>query len=103
MRKARILQTMAVIGIVSAGQLGEPALPRDYPYYPAFISTISAPAGHTELVVFPLHGKALRIPIRSAAGVFFGPNGKALYGACTPYPAIGDAPLQIATCKVDLK
>src|ERR1039457_2552782 len=103
MRRARILHTMAVLGIASAGQLKEPALPREYPYCPAFISTISDPPGHTELVVFPSHGKAFRIPIRSAAGVFFSPNGKALYGACTPIPAIGDAPIKIAPCKIDLK
>jgi WD40 repeat protein len=102
-RRARILQTTAVLGLVSAGQLKASALPREYPYRPAFISTISAPPGHTELVVFPLDGKAFKIPIRSVASVFFGPTGRALYGACTPYPAIGDARLKMATCKIDLK
>src|SRR5437016_4117533 len=103
MRRTRILQTTAILGLASAGQLKESALPRDYPYCPALISTISASPGHTELVVFPSYGKAFRIPIRSVAGVFFSPNGKALYGACTPYPAIGNTRLEIATCKIDLK
>ena len=53
--------------------------------------------------MFAQHGKAFKIPIRSAGGVSFGPTGKTLYGACTPYASIGDAPLKIAVCKIDLK
>ena len=75
-------------------------MPRDYPYSPAFISTISAPEGHTELVVFPLRGKAFKIPIHSASGNFtYSPDGKSLYGQCNPFE---DA-TKIALCKVDLQ
>jgi len=78
-------------------------MPADYPYRPALISTTNDP-GHRELVVFPIRGKSFEIPIRFAAASIFSPDGRALYGACTPYRAqekAGD-PIKIAVCKVDL-
>lgn len=104
MKKAQLLWVTAVLGlaVVAHGQK-ERGIPTDYPYSPAFISTISAPPGHTELVVFPLSGKAFKIPVRSASSVVFSPDGKALYGACTPYPTEADEPIKIASCKIDLK
>jgi WD40 repeat protein len=99
----------AVIGIVALGtvaaalaQIKDPGLPRNYAFRPAFISTISAPAGHTELIVFPLSEKAFKIPIRSAKPVAFSPDGKALFGQCTPDPARPDDPIQIGLCRIDL-
>jgi WD40 repeat protein len=44
------------------------------------------------------------IPVRTASGPFtYSPDGKALYGQCTPYPAEANKPLAIALCKIDLK
>jgi hypothetical protein len=106
--KKRLLLTNAVLGIAAAthGQQKEPVLPNGYPYSAAFISTISAGPGHTELVVFPLRGSAFKIPIRSASGGFrYSPDGRSLYGACTPYPdpVRADEPIKVALCKIDLK
>jgi hypothetical protein len=68
MRRRHGVMGIVVLGMVAAmyAQIQGPGLPRNYAFRPAFISTISAPAGHTELVVFPLSGNAFRIPIRSA-------------------------------------
>jgi WD40 repeat protein len=102
MKNVRWPLIIAAFGLAVAGrgQHNESSVPSDYPYMAAFVSTISAPPGHTELVVFPFHGKAFKIPIRSASGTFlFAPDGKALYGSCTPYPE----PTEIALCKIELK
>jgi hypothetical protein len=105
MRKARIVQTMAVLGLASVaqGQRDDGVFPNDYPYRAAFISTVSAPTGHTELVVFPFRGTAVKIPIRSiAAPLCYGPRGTALYGQCTPFNEGPDEPIKFALCKVEL-
>jgi WD40 repeat protein len=97
-----------VIGLLTfaIAALGEhkDSAPLDYPYSAAFISTISAPAGHTELVVFPMRGKAFKIPIRSANATTFSPDGRALYGMCTPYrdQEREREPVKIVLCKIDL-
>ena len=104
----RLPRAIAVVGLsaVAIGQIKESALPNDYPYSPAFISTISAPQGHTELMVFPINGKAFKIPLRSASvPQIFAPDGTALYGSCTPFrdqERPGEA-TKIALCKLDLK
>ena len=96
---------IATIGLAAAGrgQGTELAVSVDYRYSAAFISTISAPQGHTELVAFPLRGKSHQIPIRSASGPFvYSPDGRALYGQCTPDPVRAGDPVKIALCKIDL-
>jgi hypothetical protein len=96
------LQRITVVlacAVAGYGQHKNPLLLAGYRYSAAFISTISAPPGHAELVVFPLHGKAFKIPIRSAGGGFlYALDGKALYGSCTPYPDNANP----ALCKIDL-
>jgi WD40 repeat protein len=101
------LLIIAALGFAAAGngQRKELALPSGYPYGAAFISTISAAPGHTDLVVFPVSGSAFKIPIRSARGGFrYSPDGTALYGACTPHPdpVRADEPPKVALCKIDL-
>lgn len=95
---------IVLLGMVVAmhAQIQDPGLPRNYAFRPAFISTISAPEGHTELVIFPLSGKAFKIPIRSAKPFAFSPDGKALFGGCTPDPVRPDDPIQIDLCRIDL-
>ena len=107
MKKSRLLLIIAALGFAAAGngQRKELALPSGYPYGAAFISTISAAPGHTDLVVFPVSGSAFKIPIRSARGGFrYSPDGTALYGACTPHPdpVRADEPPKVALCKIDL-
>lgn len=105
MRRHRLPSLLAAYGIAAAAhaQPNDLALPKEYPYRPAFISTISAPLGHTELVVFPIIGKSFRIPIRTASQpLAFSPDGKALFGPCTPEPAGADEPIQIGRCRIDL-
>jgi WD40 repeat protein len=102
--KKRWLQLAAAFGfaITGYGQLRGRKLPSDYPYCPAVISTNDGP--HRELTVFPLRGKPFRIPLRSVSAVTFSPDGRALYGSCTPdrdQEKDGDA-IRIAVCKVDL-
>jgi WD40 repeat protein len=88
---------------VGRGQRNELAVSTGYRYSAAFISTTGT-AGHAELVIFPLRGKALKIPIRSAGGPFsYGPDGKTLYGQCTPDPVGPRDPVKIALCKIELK
>jgi WD40 repeat protein len=103
-KKTQLLFLLAAIGLVATGrgQRNQSAVPIDYPYSAALISTINP--GHNELVIFPLRGKALSIPIRSASGPFaYGRDGRALYGQCSPDPVrVGD-PVKIALCKIDLK
>jgi hypothetical protein len=108
MKKEHLLRIVAILGIaaVALGQHKESVLPNGYPYCVAFISTISDRPGHTALVVFPLHGSAFKIPMRSASGGFrYSPDGKSLYGACTPYsdPVRADGPTTVALCKIDLQ
>jgi hypothetical protein len=105
MRRHRLPSLLAAYGIAAAAhaQPKDLALPKEYPYRPAFISTISAPWGHTELVVFPMIGKSFRIPIRTASQpLAFSPEGKALFGPCTPELAGTDEPIQIGLCRIDL-
>jgi len=100
---------IAVLTCIAAGngQHQAWAPPSGYPYSAALISTITNPPGHTELVVFPLRGKAFTIPIRSASVPrTFSPDGTALYGACTPSSEGSESaagPIKIAWCKIDLK
>ena len=85
---ASVLQAMAISQSASGGaaQHRGPLVPSDYRYRVAFISTFDAPAGHTRLLIFPFHGTALTIPIRSiAAPMSYSLDGKGLYGQCTPY------------------
>lgn len=107
--KSRLSYIVATIILAAAihGQHNESAVPNGPSDRAAFISTIGAGPGHLALVVFPLHGAAFKIPIRSiGVPLAFGPDGKALYGPCTP-PS-GDVvspeePIKIALCKTDLK
>lgn len=95
---------MAALGIVSAG-LGQDGASgvEVYRYRPALISTIGPNPGHTGLVVFPLRGKAFKIPIHALAGPFaYSPNGKAIYGHCTP-PTASTEPAPVALCRLDLE
>src|SRR5215471_8252010 len=71
-RKSRLLLMVAVLGAAAAahGQHKKSALPSGYPYSAAFLSTISTPPGRTELLVFPVCGRAFKIPIRTASGGF---------------------------------
>jgi hypothetical protein len=95
-------QLIAAIGLAATAyaQPNKAGAPAHYPYSAAFVSTISAPPGHTELVVFPLRGKAFKIRIQSAVGPFiYSPDGKALFGTCTPYPE----PTTIAWCRISLE
>jgi len=104
MKRIQVPLIIAGIGLaaVGRGQRNDLAVSTDYTYSAAFISS-TAP-GHTELVIFPLRGKAVKIPIRSAGGPFaYGPDGKTLYGQCTPDPAGSGDPVKIALCKIDLK
>jgi hypothetical protein len=96
MNKIHLSLIITAIGLAAAA--GQPTLPVDYPYSPAFISTISAPEGHAELVIFPFRGKALKIPIRSAVSLIYGSDGRSLYGQCTPHAD----PAQVALCKIEL-
>ena len=100
-----LLWFVMVAGLIAAaaGQCRGWELPDDYPYRPAFISTAHARPGHTELVVFPISGEAFAIPVSSASGPFaYGPDGKSLYGQCTPYSSNSDEPVTVALCKIDL-
>jgi WD40 repeat protein len=104
MKHPRLWFALIVLGLTLAldGQRKEEDLARVYPYRPAFISTISARPGHTELVVFPLDGKAFKIPIHDAAGPFaYSSDGKALYGKCTPDLGTPDEPIKVALCKIE--
>ena len=109
MKKSFLLRAIVMLGFAGAGmgQRKELALPSGYPYSAAFISTISAAPGHTELVVFPFRGAAYKIPLRSTSVPrTFGPDGKTLYGPCTPFPvgpARPDEAITVAWCKIDLK
>lgn len=105
--KTRLAYTVAAFGFAAAGygQRATPALTSNYPYSPALVSTISTP-GHPVLVVFPLHGAAFKIPVRSIFGsIEFSPDGKALYGLCepSPNPASANGTSRIVWCKIDLK
>jgi len=105
MRRHRLLSLLAAYGIAAAAhaQPKDLALPKEYPYRPALISTISAPWGHTELVVFPIIGKSFRISIRTGSQpLAFSPDGRALVGPCTPDPVRADEPIQIGLCRIDL-
>jgi hypothetical protein len=104
MKKIPLRLIIAGIGLAAAvrGQRNQLAVSSDYRYSAAFISTIGTP-GHTQLVIFPLRGKALKIPIRSGGPFAYGPDGKALYGQCTPDPVRSDEPVKIALCKIELK
>ena len=98
------LQLSAVFGLatIGYGQSHQPNIHAGYPYCPAVVSTNDGI--HHELRVFPLSGKAFTIPVRTLSGAVFSPDGRALYGACTPYrdqEKDGD-PIRIAICKVDL-
>lgn len=109
MKKVRLSHVIATLAFLAEGHGQHKALslPDGYSYSAAFISTVSARPGHTELVVFPPHGAAFKIPIRSAGvPLTFSPDGKALYGPCTPIlgdPVSPDEPVKIAWCKIDLK
>ena len=105
MRSTAYLRLLAALGITAAAnaQTDDSGLLKGYAYRPAFISTISAPWGHTELVVFPIIGKSFRIPIRTASQpLAFSPDGRALVGSCTPDPVRADEPIQIGLCRIDL-
>lgn len=59
---------------------------------------------HRELVVFSLRGKAFKVPVPSLGAVIFSPDGRSLYGPCTPNrdkDKDGEG-IKIALCKVDL-
>jgi hypothetical protein len=109
MKRSRMLYVIAGVGCLVAGdgQRKESSLPNGYPYSAAFISTINATPRQTELVVFPFQGAAFRIPLRSiSVPRIFSPDGKALYGPCTPLQedvVSSDGPIKIASCKIDLK
>jgi WD40 repeat protein len=93
---------IAVTGLadVAGGQQRDVIVRADYPYVPAFISTTSSP-GHTQLFLFPWRGGPSKIPVRTATGPFaYSPDGKALYGECTPDP---DDNTKFALCRIDLK
>jgi hypothetical protein len=93
---------IAVTGLagVAGGQQRHVIVRPDYPYVPAFISTTNSP-GHTQLFVFPLRGGPSIIPVRTAGAPFaYSPDGKALYGECTPDP---DDNTKFAMCRIDLK
>jgi len=97
---------MVSIGLAAAGggQRNQLAVSIDYRYSAAFISTISSSPGRTELVIFPFHGKAVKIPIRFGGSPFtYSPNGMALYSQCTPDPVRPLDPVKIALCKIELK
>jgi WD40 repeat protein len=88
--------------LVIIAQRNELAVSADYRYSAAFISATGT--GHTELVMFPLRGRAVRIPIRSAGGPFvYGPDGKALYSQCSLDPVGSGGPVEIALCKIELR
>jgi len=93
---------IAVTGLtdVASGQQRQVIVRPDYPYVPAFISTTNSP-GHTRLFVFPLRGESSIIPVRTASAPFaYSPDGKALYGECTPDP---DDNTKVALCRIELK
>jgi WD40 repeat protein len=93
----------ATLPLQLSGQRKAPEPPAGYPYSAAFVSTISAPEGHTELVIFPFRAKVRKIPIHHAAAPFsYGLDGRALYGACTPEQD-GNSTAKIALCRIDLK
>jgi hypothetical protein len=95
-RRKRPLIVAIAVAVTAYPQDKGPVLPQNYPFRPAFVSSLS---GHNELVVFPFNGRAFKIPIRSASGPFsYSADGRALYGACTPYPDNK----KLAVCKVDL-
>lgn len=99
------LQLTAILGLatIAYGQSHQPKIAADYPYCPAAVVSMNDGI-HRELKVFPLSGKAFTIPVRTVSAAHFSPDGRALYGACTPYrdqEKDGD-PIRIATCKVDL-
>jgi len=103
-RKAELWQVVVSLGLISAslGQ-NDGFMFELYPYHPALISTTGPSLGHTNLLVFPLHGKAYKTPIHSLAGPFaYSPNGKAIYGQCTP-PAGSTETDLIALCRLDLE
>src|SRR5579871_614597 len=102
--QGHLVLTALALSIAGHGQTAKQPIPADYPYWPAFISTMSDPPGHRDLVVFPLLGKAFKIPIRSAMATRFSPDGRALYGLCTPYrdQEKDGAPIRVAVCKIDL-
>jgi hypothetical protein len=73
----------------------------EYPFRAAFISMVGAPIGRPELVVFPLHGEPLRIPIQpSISPSAYSIDGRALYGQCRPPE---NDPQKLALCRIDLK
>jgi WD40 repeat protein len=107
-KKLRLPYIVAVLPLISAGhgQHHESAAPSAISDRAAFVSTISTSPGHLELVVFPLQGEAFKIPIRSVAvPLTFAPDGKALYGPCTPSGDLAspDEPIKIAWCRIDLR
>ena len=93
----------AVLAFASAGRSRQNASapPIDYPYRAAFISTLT---GHRQLVIFPFRGSAFKISIPSLSATEFSPDGRSLYGPCTPYrdqEKPGDL-VKIVVCKFDL-
>jgi len=102
MKDKRLRCIIALLGLadLAGGQQRDVIVRPDYPYIPAFISTTSSP-GHTQLFVFPLRGGPSKIPVQTASGPFaYSPDGKALYGECTPDP---DDNTKFAMCRIDLK
>jgi WD40 repeat protein len=97
------LATILGLATIAYGQSHQPKIPADYPYCPAAV--VSTNDGiHRELRVFPFSGKAFTIPVRALSAATISPDGRALYGACTPYrdqEKDGD-PIRIAACKLDL-
>jgi WD40 repeat protein len=103
MKGHRLQLTVALaLAAIGHGQPRDLRLPADYPYCPAFVST--SESLHRELVVFPPHGKSFKISIPSLGAATFSPDGRSLYGPCTPYrdqEKVGER-IKFATCRVDL-
>jgi hypothetical protein len=97
------LRAFALTGLVimARAQEGRAVVSADYPYIPAFVSTVSAAPGHTEVVAFPLRGAPSKVPVRTASSPFaYSPAGDAIYGQCSPD---SDAGARVALCRIELK